>query len=115
MTVSPVPSPQIAESPAPITADELRAAIRLGETPEETAQAERLLRVSWTLVRRYAPEAPAAIQEEAIVRVAGYLFDAPAAASGTGYANAMRNSGAVSLLLPWRAHGLGSTAAGAPP
>ena len=34
----------------------------------------------------------------------GYLFDMPEAARGDAYANALRNSGAARMLLPYRVH-----------
>ena len=90
-----------------ITAAELATAIRVGDTPEETAQVERLLATATALVLRHAPDAPGAIHAEATVRVAGYLFDMPQAGRGSGYADVLRNSGARSLCLPWRAHRAG--------
>ena len=38
----------------------------------------------------------------------GYLYDQPSAAGGAGYANAIRNSGAAPMLLPYRVHRAGS-------
>ena len=70
----------------------------------------RLLAVVEAMVEKYAPNAPAALQNEAAIRICGYLFDAPAAPGGAAYANALRNSGAAVLLLPWREYRLGSMA-----
>ena len=50
------------------------------------------------------------MQNEAAIRLAGYLFDQPFAARGGTYANALRNSGAARMLLPYRIHRAGSTA-----
>ena len=44
-----------------------------------------------------------------MVRLSGYLFDAPTAGRGAVYANALRNSGASGILLPYRIHRAGST------
>ena len=85
------------------------SAIRVGDTPEETAEATRLLATATELVTRHAPDAPDAMHNEAVIRVAGYLFDMPQAARGAGFADVMRNSGAAALLLPWRVHRAGST------
>ena len=68
----------------------------------DTATAARLRLVVVAAVLKYAPEAPEAIRDEAGTRLAGYLLDAPPAAPGDGYANALRNSGAEALLAPWR-------------
>lgn len=91
------------------TATELAAALRLGSTTEETAQATRLLATATAAVTKHAPDAPDAIQDEAVIRVAGYLFDAPTAARGAGYGDILRNSGALALLLPYRVHRAGTT------
>lgn len=96
-----------------LTAAQLATAIRLGTSDEETAQATRLLAVATALVTRHAPAAPTAMQNEAVVRVAGYLYDQPTAAGGTQHANALRNSGAAALLLPWRVHRAGKVEAAA--
>ena len=90
-----------------LTAAALAEAIRVGASPDETAQVERLLAVATALVVRHAPDAPGAIHGEAAIRVAGYLFDMPQAARGAGYADVLRNAGALALLLPWRAHRAG--------
>ena len=90
-----------------LTADELRAALRLGDTPEEVAQATRLLAYAAEAVTRHAPDAPPVIHNEAVTRLAGYLYDQPTATSGTGFANALRNSGAAALMLPYRQHRAG--------
>ena len=88
----------------------LAAALRLGDSAEETAEATRLLAYATTAVETYAPGAPANVQNEAVIRLAGYLFDRPMAARGAAYANAARNSGALRMLLPYRIHRAGSTA-----
>ena len=87
---------------------ELSDALRLGASDAETAQATRLLSYSSLAVERHAPKAPDAVHNEAVIRIAGYLFDQPNAGRGAVYANAMRNSGASSILLPYRVHRAGS-------
>ena len=93
-----------------LTAAELASAIRLGDTTEELAQVARLLAVAGAAVTKHAPDAPDVVQNEAVIRVAGYLYDAPQAAAGSGYADILRNSGTLALLLPYRVHRAGSTA-----
>ena len=87
-----------------ITVDELAAALRLGDAPEETAEATRLLAYASEAVPKYAPLASDVVQNEAAIRLAGYLYDMPFAGKGSGYANALKNSGAASILLPYREH-----------
>ena len=106
-----------------ITSDELAAALRLGDSPEELAEVGRLLEFATTAIARYMGDAydstPAVIVNEAAVRYCGYLFDRPYAARGTAFADALRNSGAGAALLPYRVHRAGdvgdasTTAAGA--
>ena len=86
---------------------ELSEALRIGDSAEETAVAMRLLKYVREAIPRYAPNAPDAVQDESAVRLAGYLYDAPTAARGTAYANALRHSGAAAILTPWRDHRAG--------
>ena len=90
-----------------ISAAALATAIRLGDSTEETAQSTRLLAVATEIVTRYAPDAPDAIQDESVIRVAGYLYDAPQSVAGHAFADVIRNSGALALLAPYRVHRLG--------
>ena len=97
-----------------VTLQKLAGALRIGDgesTPEnpEYDILTRLLSVATELVERAAPGAPEDIRDEATVRTAGYLYDQPTAGRRGGYANAIANSGAGSLLLPWREHRAGST------
>ena len=92
-----------------LTAARLSAALRLGDTAEETAEAARLLDYASAAVTKHAPDAPGVIQNEAAIRLAGYLFDMPLASRSAGYADALRNSGAAAILLPHRAHRAGTT------
>ena len=98
-----------------ITADEL--AVLLPSTVEEENRerfAQRILNFAPTAVERLAPDAPEAMQNEATIRLAGYLADrdslsvsmiseerAIAGAAQSQFASAWRFSGAQSLLLPW--------------
>ncbi|MCY3608982.1 MAG: hypothetical protein OXG57_11155 [Acidimicrobiaceae bacterium] len=92
-----------------IDADELATAAGI-----DAAAATRLLAVVTARIDRYAPDAPDAIANEAAVRGAAYLGDAPAVPGstvdlgpvkiGTPYTNQdwWRKSGAAALLSPWR-------------
>ena len=90
-----------------LTDAQLLAALRLSDSPEETQQVTRLRPVARTMVDQFAPAAPEHIKDEATVRIAGYYFDAPYASRGTSLANALANSGAGALLLPYREHRAG--------
>ena len=96
-----------------LTPAELSAAIRLGDSTEETAEATRLLGYVTAAISRHLgtayEDAPEAVVNEAGIRLAGYLFDMPNAGRGLTYANAGRNSGAWVILLPYRIHRAGST------
>ena len=97
-----------------ITVSELLAALRMGDSPEETAEATRLLSYATEAVTKHASDAPGVAHNEAAIRLAGYLFDQPFASRGQAYSSALVNSGASSILLPYRVHRLGavSNAAG---
>ena len=96
-----------------LTADELRE--RLGLNADvSTAQVEALLEASSALVERFAGSAPTAVKNEAIFRVAGWMEKEPSTSLVSVDAgpvslawrpagrNALRLSGAQSLLAPWR-------------
>ena len=91
-----------------LTQAQLSAVLRLGDSTEELGEVERLLSYATEAVTKHAPDAPEATANEAAVRLAAYLFDQPNAGKGDGYANAMRNSGAGRILLPYREHRAGS-------
>ena len=90
-----------------ISVGELAAAMRLTEdinvslVEPELGMVTRMLEVGTALVTEIAPLAPDAIANEAIVRMASYLWDAPTAAPGQQYSAAWRNSGAASLVSRW--------------
>ena len=98
---------------------EAQAAVHLRLVADEASYAgsayeglvPRPLAAAVALVTRHAPDAPAAIQDEAMLRCFGWLFDSgsfggaerPAVSS----AGALVKSGAASLLKPWRVHRAG--------
>ena len=90
-----------------LTVTELLAALRLGDSAEETAEVTRLLAFATEAVTKHAPNAADTAMNEAVRRLAGYLFDQPEAARGDAYSNALRNSGAQRMLLPYRLHRAG--------
>ncbi|WP_419942789.1 hypothetical protein [Candidatus Palauibacter sp.] len=99
-----------------LTAEHLRGALRIDDSAEQVAEATRLLAYGTAAVERHLGSAfastPDAIANEAVIRLAGYLYDQPNAGRGVAYANALRNSGASAMLLPYRIHRAGSTGAG---
>ena len=62
----------------------------------------RVLRTSVAMVETYAPGAPEAIRDEAVVRLAGWLYDSDPSGATAGGPQALRSSGAASLLGPYR-------------
>ena len=96
-----------------LTQAQLSAAIRLGDSTEEVAEATRLLTYVTEAISRHLGDAyeaaPEAVVNEAAIRLAGFLFDQPNAGRGLSFANAGRNSGAWAILLPFRVHRAGST------
>ena len=90
-----------------IQPSDLVAALRLGDTAEELAEVTRILAYATDAVVVHVPNAPTTAHNEAVRRLVGYLFDMPEAARGDAYANALRNSGAQRMLLPYRRHRAG--------
>ena len=93
-----------------LTRATLAARMRLGRESEELTEAENLLAYVTAAVTRHAPDAPDAVHDTAAWQLASYLYDRPFAGMGDRYANAMRNSGATSTLLPYRLHRAGVAA-----
>ena len=90
-----------------LTAQQLAAALHLGDSSEEIEEVTRLLTYCAGAVTKHVPDAPDFAHDEAVRRLAGYLFDQPEAGRGDAYANGLRNSGAASMLLPYRIHRAG--------
>ena len=93
-----------------LSVEELLEALRLGTSDAETAQAVRLLNYASMAVTKHASSAPDAAHNESCIRLCGYLFDQPFSSRGAVFSNAGRNSGAWSILLPYRIHRAGSVA-----
>ena len=90
-----------------ITVAEFIRDARIGATAEELALATDRLAYATQAVLQHAPNAPDVVHNEAVTRLAAYLYDQPTLAGGAAYGNAMRNSGASRILLPYRIHALG--------
>ncbi len=94
-----------------ITRAQLAARIRLGRTQTELDETDELLAYASAAVERHLGAAfatcPDAIANEAVYRLAGYIYDRPFASADTRFSNVLRNSGAASALLPYRVHRLG--------
>ena len=99
-------------TPAALTAATAALGGAIGEDDDDTLA--RLGATAAALVEQYAPDAPAAIKCEAVIRCAGWLREAPAYGARsesegdirTGYTpsatGALRASGAMGLLSPWK-------------
>ena len=92
-----------------LTESELAGALGVNQ-----ALADRLLPVAKALVQQYGPDAPEPIQNEAVIRCAGWLADKPSSSLqserfgdvevqwATGQLSALRHSGAMALLSPFK-------------
>ena len=87
-----------------LTREELARAIRVGDSAEELAELDRLLVMATEMVTNHVSTAPDAIHNESVVRLIGYLYDAPTTAR---IGNPLRGSGAAAMLLPYRVMGVG--------
>ena len=88
-----------------ITAEVLAHALRITPTPTTTLSTEqavtvaRLVGAAGAMVENYASDAPEAVSNEAVVRLAGWMLDQP---PGRQHADALGLSGARSMISPWR-------------
>ena len=100
----------------------LTAAELAEETSASVDRATRVLAVATEAVTHYAPEAPEVLQNEAVLRFAGYLLGSDYGAIRkdsigpsdyefvTNHAAMFRNSGAAALLTRYRIRRAGSIA-----
>lgn len=100
-----------------VTIDAIQLA---GALPADLSLADRLHPVAVALVERYAPKAPEAVQNEAVIRTAGWLSEQPPAGVRSeslgdetyeyapAMVSALRHSGAMALLSPWRVRRAGA-------
>ncbi len=113
--LSPFPGPAMtAQRPAAVAC--IKASIAGGANLTDD-RAAALGETASALVERFAPDAPQAIKNEAVIRIAGWTRarepkPVQAVTLNSGFRmdfrerffapNAMTNSGARSLLMPWR-------------
>ena len=74
--------------------------------PPVKAAADVLYAGAVAIIQEYAPVAPADVQNTALVRLFGWLWDADAADATLG--RALQVSGTANLLSPWRVHRAGA-------
>ena len=91
---------------ADLTLQQLSDAMRLtvGQPPDATLAEvlERMKTTAETLVTEYAEAAPESVAHQATIQVCIYLYDNPATAlNNAPQQNALRHSGALSLLSSW--------------
>ena len=108
MALSPWPTSPVALTNATAT---LKA--QIGEDLDD-ARVQALGSTAAALVERYAPGAPPAVKDEAVIRCAGWLREAPSSGArreDTGdistawtpnMTGALRSSGAMGLLTAWK-------------
>ena len=81
---------------------ELRIETTEADEAEFAALVTRHLATASAMVEVHAPDAPEAVQNQAAVQVAAYLFDRRTDADYTARANVFLNSGASAVLQRWR-------------
>lgn len=97
-----------------VTLAQLAVHLRLSDDPAtaptgaEAVVLGRVLASATAMVERYAPAAPEALQNEAAVRLCGWLYDSDPSGSNPGGPAAMKSSGAVALLAPYRVRRAGA-------
>ena len=92
-----------------LTDVQFRAALRIGDAPEEVAQATRIRTYVYTAIERHVnfTVIPDEVRDEAAVRLGGYLYDQPHVGRSGSFANSLRSSGAAFILTPYVRHRLG--------
>ena len=92
-----------------VTVDRVALAkrLRIGQSASELEEVDNLLAYATEAVTRHVETCPDVVHNEAVYRLAGYVYDRPFASADTRFANVMRNSGAAAALLPYRNHRLG--------
>ncbi|MCY4111730.1 MAG: hypothetical protein OXF96_07295 [Chloroflexi bacterium] len=91
----------------------IRAATDAESVPDSIATAVgALFPAAVELCAVYAPDAPAGVQNAAVVRVLGWLWEAE---PGNADVRPLHASGAAPLLAPWRVHRAGAIAGAAAP
>ena len=73
---------------------------------------DRIVATSTAMVEKFAPDAPVAIKDEAVVRLAGWLYDSDPSGANPGGPVALRASGAASILGGYRVRRGGLIGAG---
>lgn len=93
-----------------ITVEQLAAHLRLsdGQAVAEPTNGilTRHLETARVLIESYAESAPEAAQNEAAIRLVGWLYDLPTHGM-RGIQNGLSASGAAALLGPWRERRVG--------
>ena len=90
-----------------ITVAELQAALRLGDSAEETAEVTRLHAYSVEAVTEHAPNASETDMNEAVRRLSDFCLICPKQGATRPKRTLMRNTGAARMLLPYRVHRAG--------
>ena len=87
-----------------LTIQDVLEAIRVEDSTTNQRTVTRIWQASESAVRAYQGYlTPQAVMEQATIMMTGYIHEAPAASPArTNFANALHNSGAASLLAPWR-------------
>ncbi len=115
MALSPWPTTPAALAAATAS---LRAALNLKPGVDDEP-VQRVGAVAAALVERYAPAAPQAVKDEAVIRAAGWLADQPPAVAKETVGpmsveymparqSALRHSGAMAMLSPWKVRRAGA-------
>ena len=85
----------------------IRAATATDAVPDPVAAVLKFMAATaGAMVLEYAPAAPDAMHDGAVIRLAGWLYDADP--TDSRISRALEVSGAASLLAPWRVHRAGA-------
>lgn len=80
----------------------IRTALRIDDYSEEDERLQQIAEAAVTFANRQAPDAPAAVAREAMLRFIGWAWEGPSASAGFDESGAWHRSGAKGLLSRWQ-------------
>ena len=93
------------------TVAEIAAAIRVGNSSEETAEVSRIRDYAVVAITQYLgdayADAPTEVLNMSATLLSGWLYDKPTTTGGFSFANAIKFSGAIKVLFPYKIHSVG--------
>ena len=84
-----------------VTLADLKLEVGIENTTDRDAILSKKLLSAAPVIAKVAPDAPEAVGDEAVIRLASWLYQAGPGVGRERYQNALRQSGALVLLTPF--------------